>query len=171
MKRIKNQNNRRALNVAKNNHSKKFSLSTPENFGDSVYGQAGLHFSFKGQTSANAGSPINKNYAPRTLFGIHAVMGPLKVQKEGPTWEDCLRDHSSSSALLVWNDRVNFPAFYTRLLGHRRREDRLLRWYEPIRGLLRAIGSEYKRYVVKLLVEVSKARRELQWCLAESFVS
>lgn len=101
IKSIKNNNNRRPLNLAKNNQSKKLSPRTLEILSVTVYGQAGLHFSFEGQTSANAGSPINKNYAPRTLVGIHAVMGPLKVQKEGPTWEDCLRDHSSSSALLV----------------------------------------------------------------------
>lgn len=70
-------------------------------------------FSSLRRTSADAGSPTIKNYAPCTLRGAPRRNGPSQNQSagKGPSWENCLLDHSSSSALLVWRNARSFPPF------------------------------------------------------------
>ena len=60
-----------------------------------------FRFELEGKRARTQVHPLTKIMHRVPSLGLDAEKGPLKVQKEGPSWEDCLHDHSSSSALLV----------------------------------------------------------------------
>ena len=66
---------------------------------------------FKGQTSANAGSPTSKNYAPCTLFGAPRRVGPSQSAGRRPTLGGLPSWSQFLQCIVSMKERATFPPF------------------------------------------------------------
>lgn len=114
-----------------------------------------IWFWIEGQTSANAGSPANKNYAPCTLIGAPRREGPAQSAERRPTlgglpsWSQFLqcivsmKERASTSRLL-------YVAALSEKAGKSHYCDHISQSKAWIRAIVLRTGARYKSSCLKL---------------------